>query len=372
MSVVFAIAGMSGSLQVPSAPCTVGSIGNRGCGAIAEPLRPAARLRKRPQVYLLGFRSSRNDHSPWVSVLRAGHEPAAATFADVVAREALDRGAPSGSRTRRGCRRPPGRPRRRARRAPAVAQQARRRPLVALDVAVEPRGRVPADEVDPAQRRAERGVRDVGGLVVRAAADVDLHRVDARGLVRVERGVLGLRVGVARERRRRQAVVVGDAERGDARLQAARRRAQVVPGDDRVDALVGGADLGDGRGAERVAGDADARGVDDLRAAGCTARRSPPRRGGPAWPWPRFEPSTRAARTAAPASRAGSRAPPRCPRRSSAPAGRARRAAGWRRRRACPSAPGPAGPTSGRCSRAGRASAPRASRAPRAPGPSRW
>src|SRR5581483_9958064 len=74
--------------------------------------------------------------------------------------------------------------------APAVAEEPRgglplaRRVADALDVAVEPRGRVPggdvlAAEAGGAERVGQRVARDQRVLVVGAAAQVHLHRVDA-------------------------------------------------------------------------------------------------------------------------------------------------------------------------------------------------
>ena len=128
---------------------------------------------------------------------------------------------------------------------------------------------------------AERVGRRVAGqereLVMGAAADDRLHRVDAGLLVGEEALVLGLRVRVRRVGLGHEEVVGRHAHRGlgDRRVvgprrgarrarRMAARRAQVVPGDGRVDARVDLADVGDRGGAQRVAGDPHPRAVEHL------------------------------------------------------------------------------------------------------------
>src|SRR3954471_16885887 len=70
--------------------------------------------------------------------------------------------------------------------APAVREQPAVSARVTLHVPVEPRRRVPVDQIGAAQRRAEGVVRDEREVQVRATANDDLARVDA---------VLGVLVG---------------------------------------------------------------------------------------------------------------------------------------------------------------------------------
>ena len=210
---------------------------------------------------------------------------------------------------------------------------------VALDVLVEPGGRVPGDHVACPRRCAPKlGVAgDERELVVASAADVDLHRVDAGALYAGSPAFFVCGSGSRGVRRRGQPVVGRDAERrlGDRRRRAARRAGagghsapgcpgglQVVPGDDRVDARVLLADERHRARAERVAGDPDATRVDHVARAGCrrVARPAATRRSCfVAWLVPERRSSAAADRDR-PASRARSRARPRCRRRTAGPA----------------------------------------------------
>ena len=88
--------------------------------------------------------------------------------------------AASGSRTRRGLPSPSGSTSPSGGRRASGGQQPGVGGRVALEVLVHPGGRVPGDQVHAAPRGAESRVRDVGELVVRAAADHQLAGVDAR------------------------------------------------------------------------------------------------------------------------------------------------------------------------------------------------
>ncbi len=171
--------------------------------------------------------------------------------------------------------------------APAVGEQAtlgvgERGSVAPLHVAVEPADRVPGGHVDSAQGRGaerdrHRGAGDEGELVVSAAADHDLGRVDPGQPVGREGDALGgsQRIGgvgvlgeavVGRHPQRR----LGDRRRcpggrGRRAEGSGSGGTQVVPADDRVDPGVLLADERDPAGAERVAGDPDSLRIDQRR-----------------------------------------------------------------------------------------------------------